>query len=121
MKSKLTQFLFHVSDGVNYICIGLSLVFAIVSIFGLDILNGFEGVYYSNTSKFLFCIGSLMFSVIFTLVTKHNVYAVMFLALLYLVMAIIAQSLLWVALTYILVTSLPYLLTAKEIYITKKT
>ena len=119
-KSKLTQYSFHISDGVNYIMFALSIIGAITSL-NMDILNGFEGVVYSTNDKIILFVASVILSAIFIWITKHNPLPVILLILIYIGVAVAAKSLLVWVLVYLVITSLPYILSFYEVFKQKST
>ena len=121
MKSKLVQTLFHVSDGLNYICAGLCLICAFTMPFAIGIMNGFEGAEYTTFHKVLIFIISIIFAGLFYLITRHYFIAVLVLVVLYVASALAAKSVFPIIFGFVAVTSLPYILSLGAPYAEKNT
>ena len=113
---KITQILFHISDGLNYTLMGVSLILAATTPFSIQIMSGFEGgAHYTTSDKLLIALVGLLFATVFWLVTRHSLITVTAMILLYVISAFLAANLLFWFLLYILATVLPYALTLTEI------
>ena len=121
MNSKLIQILFHISDGINYLAASLCLIAAIVTPFTIGFMHGFEGQAVTATDRVFAFVLYAGLSVLFWLIARHKILAVVIMVSLYLVIAIGAKSVFPLILIYVVVTSIPFLLTFRQIYAAKKT
>ena len=106
---------------INYLAAGLCLIAAIVTPLTIDIMHGFEGQAATATNRVFAFILYAGLSVLFWFIARHNIFAVAIMVSLYLVMVIAAKSLFPLILIYVVVTSLPFLLTFRQIYAAKNT
>ena len=121
MASRIVQVGFHISDGINYIACGLSLIMAITMPFAIGIFNGFEGAVYGPASRLVIFFVCLCFAFLSFVVTRHNIIAVAVLTAMYLLAAVSAKSVLWAALLYVSLTGGPYVLAFIESNLAKNT
>jgi len=92
---------------------------AITMPFAIGLFNGFEGAHYGTLERFVVFFSCVFCAALAFFVARRNILALAIMVVIYLVMAVSSNSVLWVGLLYVLLTSLPYGLALVESYSSK--